>query len=152
MDNDVIRQQSEKEVRDIYEAYRYLNLGMKKRKVYDTQANRDSNRSHAIFTIKLIQTPKEITEEELSKNPSLSVVSTFRIVDLAGFDNKFDLKGQRIKDTANIQSSLEVLSKCFDALKERASIEKIKSILNESELTRMCKEYFLGNSKAVCIY
>lgn len=142
--------QTEMEVYNIFDAFKYLELGMKNRKVYDTQTNRDSNRSHGIFTIKLIQTPDDISSEELSKNPSLSVISSFRIVDLAAFDNKYDSKGHLIKDYESIQRSLSTLGKCFNAMKSNASTEEMYNIINESELTKIMQDYFLGKSKAVC--
>lgn len=152
----------EQPIKNVEQAMKWLEIGLKNRKVGQTYINRDSSRSHSIFTIKLAQIPKNVSIEEVRKNPSLMVYSKFSIVDLAGSErsSKSRAEGNRIKEAGNINNSLMILGKCLEIMRQNqywegkeGSESKIKMVpFRESKLTRLFQDFFLGNGgKAVMI-
>lgn len=156
-----IRDLSEHTVKTIDQAKKLLDLGMRNRKVAETQVNRDSSRSHSIFTIKLAQIPENASLEEVEKNPSLMVYSKFSIIDLAGSErgSKTQAEGNRLREAGNINSSLMTLGKCIETMRYNQMIEgkegfenKMKMVpFRESKLTRLFQDFFLGNGKATMV-
>lgn len=102
----------------------WLHAGQSNRQVGATQINKSSSRSHAIFTVRLTQTPIGVTREEIMADPSLVRLSKFTIVDLAGSERsgKSLATGDRLKEASNINNSLLTLKRCMKALQSNQMI------------------------------
>jgi kinesin family protein 20 len=124
------------------EALEVMAIGQRNRKMGATQSNKESSRSHCLFTIKLIKIDAAGT--------SAPFVSQMTIVDLAGSErsNKTEAKGQRLKEAGNINASLMHLGKCLDAIKwnqqQKAGKNQKLIAYRDSKLTRIFKNYFEG--------
>ena len=107
-----------------------------------TASNKESSRSHCLFTIKLIKLD--------ASGYGKTAVSQMTIVDLAGSErsDKTDAKGQRLKEAGNINASLMHLGKCLDAIKWNQQQKKGRNQrlipYRDSKLTRIFKNYFEG--------
>ena len=55
----------EVEVKSTEEAFEVLCRGHKKRRVAHTELNRESSRSHSVFTIRLVQAPLDHSGKEI---------------------------------------------------------------------------------------
>ncbi len=79
--------------------------GQRARQVFGTIANRESSRSHSIFTIKLVRIHNGAPED-----PDSAQVSRLAIVDLAGSERTRNTQttGDRLKEAGNINKSLMV--------------------------------------------
>eukprot|EP00924_Labyrinthula_sp_SR-Ha-C_P000764 snap_masked-scaffold_7-processed-gene-3.21-mRNA-1 protein AED:0.21 eAED:0.21 QI:0/0/0/0.66/1/1/3/0/663 len=131
---------SEKNVKSYEEVMQWISLGSKKRKVAETNANRSSSRSHAIFKLKL--------GEKVALN----------LIDLAGSERakRTGNQGSRLREGANINKSLLALANCINALakesltcddnKKSASTDKIK--WRDSKLTHILKPSLRGGSSS----
>ncbi|KAI5478637.1 kinesin family member 20/23 [Pseudohyphozyma bogoriensis] len=133
------------------EARQILAQGQQNRRVYSTLANRASSRSHSVFTIKVVKTPKSgYSGEELT--------TRFSIVDLAGSERVVNsgTSGERLKEAGNINKSLMVLGQCMEVLRknqERKDQKKAPAMVpfNHSKLTMLFQSFFVGDGKAVMI-
>ena len=113
----------------------------------ETNANPYSSRSHSIFRVEL----------SYKENNSFEPVS-FCIVDLAGAErvSKSGVFGSGVKEAGNINSSLLVLKRCFDAMEANSRInnleKKVIVPIRESKLTMIFKEYFAAhqNISVIC--
>uniref|UniRef100_A0A673TTZ7 Kinesin-like protein KIF15 n=1 Tax=Suricata suricatta TaxID=37032 RepID=A0A673TTZ7_SURSU len=93
------------------EAYQVLSGGWRNRRVASTSMNRESSRSHAVFTI---------TIESMEKsNETVNIrTSLLNLVDLAGSERQKDThaEGMRLKEAGNINRSLSCLGQVITAL------------------------------------
>ena len=82
-----------------------FRAGQRARQVFGTLANRESSRSHGIFTIKVIR-----IHNGAPQDPDSAVVSRLAIVDLAGSERTRNTQttGDRLKEAGNINKSLMV--------------------------------------------
>lgn len=166
--NTIIINLMEPHVRDISQAIQLVNKGFSHRQKAETQQNRSSSRSHAIFTIKLAKTPKNCTAEIVKKNPSIVKYSKFSIIDLAGSErgNKTLATGTRLREAGTINNSLLTLKRCMKALQhnqvflnrnpnsKRLSNEPNSLQLvpfRESVLTKIFRDFFEGEGRAALI-
>lgn len=149
--------QRECEIRSGADIDRLLEFGQKNRTVAHTEANERSSRSHAIFIITLKQVRKV---ERQGKAPlTYRSSSKFYIVDLAGSErtSRTNNTGQRLKETAQINTSLMNLGRCLTVLRQNQRIRKKdpKKTLQvvpfrHSRLTRLLQES-LNSGSAVMI-
>ena len=118
------------------------------RSVASTNMNRESSRSHAIFTAYIKITTIDINNNKTQRSSKLNVV------DLAGSERVKDTQadGQRLKEACKINMSLSFLGKVINFLAERES-KKSSSFINyrESKLTHLLKDSLGGNSKTLII-
>eukprot|EP01080_Neovahlkampfia_damariscottae_P000945 gene945-9852_t len=121
-----------------------LTFGSKNRSIAQTSLNRDSSRSHTVFTIKLIK-------EGAKKDESFS---QFAIVDLAGSERKHrtHAQGDRLKEAININQSLTTLGRCLNILKLN-QISKNPQIVpyRDSKLTRMFQDLIQEGKVAMIV-
>eukprot|EP01135_Chromosphaera_perkinsii_P004114 Nk52_evm21s270 gene=Nk52_evmTU21s270 len=153
-------------VHNAEQTYKLLRIGQKNRKVAMTQLNQTSSRSHSVFTLILLRVPhrRRSSVDDLSSFQSLAsrvVCNRFSFVDLAGSERYTRTKniGKRLKEAANINTSLMTLGKCMEFLRwnqQHANNPKIVPF-RESKLTRLFQSYFSAGcisdfgSKAVMI-
>ena len=115
---------------DDQDAQALLQKGQLNRHVDSTDQNRESSRSHSIFTIKVVRLPKNVDPENASAPANLARLS---IVDLAGSERyrNTQTKGDRLKEAGNINKSLMVLGQCMEVMRknqeERSRGRKVSS-------------------------
>ena len=114
--------------------------------------NKDSSRSHAVFTATIKTITKSFSGEKITRT------SRLHIVDLAGSERSKDTgaEGQRLKEANNINKSLLTLG---TVINELADVSNNPNILlkgkhiryRDSKLTHLLKDSLGGNSKTVMI-
>ena len=116
-------------------------------------ANRESSRSHGIFTIKLVR-----VHNGAPNDPESASVSRLTIVDLAGSERTRNTgtTGDRLKEAGNINKSLMVLGQCLEVLRANqqrtAAPGKHKLAMvpfRHSKLTEVFESFFVGDGRAV---
>ncbi|XP_019357657.1 PREDICTED: kinesin-like protein KIF20B [Gavialis gangeticus] len=125
------------------EAFRLLKLGLKHQSIACTKLNTCSSRSHSIFTIKILRI-------EDSEKPLVTQVSELVLCDLAGSERctKTRNEGDRLKESGNINTSLLILGKCINALKNSQQSKLQQHIpFRESKLTHFLQGFFNGRGK-----
>lgn len=129
------------------EAYEVLKLGQKNLRIASTKLNHQSSRSHCIFNIKMVK----IDDIE---NPETATINKLSFCDLAGSErsSKTHNKGERLKEAGNINTSLLVLGRCIETLRQN-QIHKEKKVIpyRDSKLTRIFQSVFTGKGVAVMI-
>ena len=124
-----------------------LTIGELNKTKAETNVNPYSSRSHSIFRVEI----------SYRNNQFIGPVS-FCMVDLAGAERvgKSGVLGNSVKETGNINSSLLVLKKCFDAMEANSrpnfAEKKVIVPVRESKLTMLFKEYFADhqNISVIC--
>ena len=129
---------------------RLIKKGQANRTVAATNMNRESSRSHAIFTAYIrMRTIDKENQETLR-------FSKLNVVDLAGSERVKDTnaEGQRLKEACKINQSLTFLGRVINFLAEAQSKSKRHNAYinyRESKLTHLLKDSLGGNSKTVII-
>ena len=116
-------------VREVKEMEKLMEAGNKNRAVGETLMNKDSSRSHSIFTI-YVESSDEMQKVTLGK---------LNLVDLAGSErqSKTQASGDRLKEGAKINLSLSALGNVISALVDG----KIAHIpYRDSKLTRLLQD------------
>ncbi|CAK4130104.1 unnamed protein product [Aphanomyces euteiches] len=129
-----------------HDALRLLEDGGKNRTVGSTAMNRESSRSHSVFTIKLTQRLDEDGVDITRK-------STLHLVDLAGSEKQSQTGavGTRLKEATQINKSLSVLGNVITALVEVSGGTKRHVPYRDSKLTFLLRDALGGNSKTTLI-
>ncbi|XP_068114733.1 kinesin-like protein KIF20B isoform X2 [Hyperolius riggenbachi] len=134
------------QVSDAKEACRILALGKKFQSIAFTKLNSSSSRSHSIFTVRLLK----IEDADV---PRVVKVSELALCDLAGSERcaKTQNEGERLKESGNINTSLLILGKCINALKNSQQSKIQQHVpFRESKLTHYLQSFFSGKGK-VCM-
>ncbi|XP_040292577.1 kinesin-like protein KIF20B isoform X1 [Bufo bufo] len=134
------------QVSDAKEACRILAVGKKFQSIGFTKLNSSSSRSHSIFTVRLLK----IEDADV---PRVVKVSELTLCDLAGSERctKTQNEGERLKESGNINTSLLILGKCINALKNSQQSKIQQHVpFRESKLTHYLQSFFSGKGK-VCM-
>nr|XP_060630012.1 kinesin-like protein KIF23 isoform X2 [Anolis sagrei ordinatus] len=148
---------TEVEVKSTEEAFEVFWRGQKKRRIANTQLNRESSRSHSVFLIKLIQAPLDADGDNVLQDRELIALSQLSLVDLAGSErtNRTKAEGSRLREAGNINQSLMMLRTCIEVLRENQTYATNKMVpYRDSKLTHLFKNYFDGEGKVrmiVCV-
>ena len=128
---------TEQRVASATEAAEVLHRGVANRCVAETAMNRDSSRSHMIFSLTV-----ECTEE--TDGCKRQTRATFNMVDLAGSEDQRQTgsEGKVLDQAVGINSSLTVLGK---VIRQVANGDPVPSF-RESKLTMLLKNSIGGNS------
>ncbi|XP_075875627.1 kinesin-like protein KIF23 isoform X2 [Nelusetta ayraudi] len=148
---------TEVEVKSTEEAFEVFWKGQKKRRIANTQLNRESSRSHSVFTVKLAQAPLDADGDHILQDKSQVNVSQLCLVDLAGSErtNRTRAEGSRLREAGNINQSLMTLRTCIEVLRENQMCGTNKMVpYRDSKVTHLFKNYFDGEGKVrmiVCV-
>ncbi|KTG35540.1 hypothetical protein cypCar_00013281 [Cyprinus carpio] len=129
----------------------------KKRRIANTQLNRESSRSHSVFIIKLAQAPLDADGDNVLQDKSQVNVSQLCLVDLAGSErtSRTRAEGSRLREAGNINQSLMTLRTCIEVLRENQMCGTNKMVpYRDSKVTHLFKNYFDGEGKVrmvVCV-
>lgn len=140
----------EESIESAEEAVNLILRGAKSRHVAATNMNRESSRSHTIFTLTLqIKTPKDE-----SKKLETIKTSKINLVDLAGSERQCatGAVGSRLNEAKHINKSLSALGNVISALVERSKGRNMQHIPHrDSKLTTLLRESLGGNTKTSII-
>lgn len=120
--------------------------GTTNRHVGETNVNRESSRSHSVFTIYICSS--RICNGIIDKRHS-----QFNLVDLAGSERQHNTKttGQRLKEAGNINRSLFALGNVINSLVEVSHGHMRHVHYRDSKLTFLLRDSFGGNAKTLLI-
>ena len=133
------------------QTYKVYMDGSRNRTVASTAMNRESSRSHSVFTV---------TVESKTTHSNTSVVSkrhsTLHLVDLAGSERQkhSEASGQTLKEATAINKSLSSLGNVIKALVDIQSgrdVTRCHIPYRDSKLTFLLKDALGGNSKCAMI-
>ncbi|KAF7647426.1 hypothetical protein LDENG_00172690, partial [Lucifuga dentata] len=136
----------EKFVTSAAEAYQVLSMGWRNRRVASTSMNRESSRSHAVFTM--------ILESKESINEVVNIrTSQLNLVDLAGSERQRDThtEGSRLKEASSINRSLMCLGQVIMALVDVSNGKNRHICYRDSKLTFLLRDSLGGNAKTYII-
>ncbi|XP_024860080.1 kinesin-like protein KIF17 isoform X2 [Kryptolebias marmoratus] len=139
-----VRDLSMHSVHSVGECERIMEQGWKNRAVGYTLMNKDSSRSHSIFTIHL-----EICNTDPAGQDHLRA-GKLNLVDLAGSErqSKTGATGERLREATKINLSLSALGNIISALVDGRS----KYIpYRDSKLTRLLQDSLGGNTRTLMI-
>ncbi|XP_077448243.1 kinesin-like protein KIF23 isoform X1 [Stigmatopora argus] len=148
---------TEVEVKSTEEAFEVFWKGQKKRRIANTQLNRESSRSHSVFTLKLVQAPLDADGDHVLQDKNQVTVSQLCLVDLAGSErtSRSRAEGSRLREAGNINQSLMTLRTCMEVLRENQMFGTNKMVpYRDSKVTHLFKNYFDGEGKVkmiVCV-
>ncbi|KOS47366.1 hypothetical protein ACN38_g1653 [Penicillium nordicum] len=138
-----------------------LNFGSTIRQTDSTAINAKSSRSHAVFSLNLVQrksspnhaTPNTIKEKRMSMpvdtfhaGESITVDSKLHFVDLAGSERlkNTGASGERAKEGISINAGLAALGKVISQLSSRQQGSHVS--YRDSKLTRLLQDSLGGNA------
>uniref|UniRef100_A0A3B4DWD5 Kinesin-like protein n=1 Tax=Pygocentrus nattereri TaxID=42514 RepID=A0A3B4DWD5_PYGNA len=139
-----VRDLSMHTVHSVAECERIMEIGWKNRSVGYTLMNKDSSRSHSIFTIHL-----EICNTDAAGKDHLRA-GKLNLVDLAGSErqSKTGATGDRLQEATKINLSLSALGNVISALVDGRS----KHIpYRDSKLTRLLQDSLGGNTRTLMV-
>mgnify|MGYP001809610442 CR=1 FL=1 len=128
------------------EAYEVYERGSLNRHVAETSMNRESSRSHSVFTL-FIQSKQRVGNIMDVRE------SRFNLVDLAGSERQqmTGTTGQRLKEAGNINKSLLALSNVINGLVDISNGRARHVQYRDSKLTFLLRDSLGGNAKTVII-
>eukprot|EP00038_Savillea_parva_P011141 m.195399 g.195399 ORF g.195399 m.195399 type:complete len:1050 (-) comp19472_c0_seq1:183-3332(-) len=130
-------------VRDKSEVYGILQKGASRRSTAETKMNKQSSRSHSVFSCTVHQKENTVSGEELVKTGKMY------LVDLAGAENigRSGATNSRAREAGNINQSLLTLGRVISKLVEHAGHIPYR----ESKLTRLLQDSLGGRTKTSII-
>uniref|UniRef100_A0A8C0BN60 Kinesin-like protein n=1 Tax=Buteo japonicus TaxID=224669 RepID=A0A8C0BN60_9AVES len=131
-------------VHSVVQCEQIMETGWRNRSVGYTLMNKDSSRSHSIFTVNMeIYTVDEQGQDHLR-------AAKLNLVDLAGSErqSKTGATGERLKEATKINLSLSALGNVISALVDG----RCKHIpYRDSKLTRLLQDSLGGNTKTLMV-
>ncbi|KAI3446035.1 hypothetical protein Pfo_002700 [Paulownia fortunei] len=137
---------SEFEVHTVGDILQLLTQGSSNRKVAATNMNRESSRSHSVFTC--------VIESRWEKDSATNFrFARLNLVDLAGSERQKSsgAEGERLKEAANINKSLSTLGHVIMVLVDVAHGKPRHVPYRDSRLTFLLQDSLGGNSKTMII-
>ncbi|KAG2624267.1 hypothetical protein PVAP13_3KG119900 [Panicum virgatum] len=125
------------------EIYKILDMGSAKRRTAETLLNKQSSRSHSIFSITIHI--KELTHE----GEEMIKIGKLNLVDLAGSENisRSGARDGRAREAGEINKSLLTLGRVINALVEHSGHVPYR----DSKLTRLLRDSLGGKTKTCII-
>ncbi|GMH13425.1 hypothetical protein Nepgr_015266 [Nepenthes gracilis] len=137
---------SEFEVHSVADILKLLAQGSSNRKVAATNMNRESSRSHSVFTC--------VIESKWERDSTTNLrFARLNLVDLAGSERQktSGAEGERLKEAANINKSLSTLGHVIMVLVDVAHGKPRHVPYRDSRLTFLLQDSLGGNSKTMII-
>ncbi|XP_019702656.1 kinesin-like protein KIN-12F isoform X1 [Elaeis guineensis] len=137
---------TEFEVESVNDILKLLMQGAANRKVAATNMNRESSRSHSVFTC--------VIESRWEKDSTSNLrFARLNLVDLAGSERQktSGAEGERLKEAANINKSLSTLGHVIMVLADVAHGKQRHVPYRDSRLTFLLQDSLGGNSKTMII-
>ncbi|XP_047338368.1 kinesin-like protein KIN-12D isoform X2 [Impatiens glandulifera] len=137
---------SEFEVQTVGDILTLLSQGSSNRRVAATNMNRESSRSHSVFTC--------VIESRWEKDAICNLrFARLNLVDLAGSERQKSsgAEGERLKEAANINKSLSTLGHVIMVLVDVANGKPRHIPYRDSKLTFLLQDSLGGNSKTMII-
>ena len=130
-------------VKSAEDIYKHLSVALDRRKTSATHMNKQSSRSHSVFTITIHIKETTMEGEDLLK------VGKLNLVDLAGSEcvGRSGASGDRKREAGNINQSLLTLGRVISALVEKRPHVPYR----DSKLTRLLQESLGGRAKTTII-
>jgi len=137
---------SEVAVSNVGEASEAVVRGLRARTTAATMANRESSRSHSVFSLQL-----ESAEKVGATTTCRS--SRFHLIDLAGSERQkaTGAAGERLKEACGINKSLSCLTSVIHALVDIAQGKQRFVPYRDSKLTMLLRDSLGGNSKTCVV-
>ncbi|XP_064641202.1 kinesin-like protein KIF15 [Lineus longissimus] len=137
---------TEKVASSAADAYEVLNQGWLNRRVAATSMNRESSRSHAVFTVSIETKQKKEGVQNVK-------MSQLHLVDLAGSERQKDTHttGVRLKEAGSINKSLSILGHVIMALVDIAHGKSRYVPYRDSKLSFLLRDSLGGNAKTCLI-
>lgn len=137
---------TEETVKNLAETYEILQIGAQNRHVGSTSMNKESSRSHSVFT--LVIESKETVDGVMNFKSS-----RFHLIDLAGSERQkaTDAAGERLKEAGMINKSLSTLGNVINSLVDLNEGRSRYIHYRDSKLTFLLKDSLGGNSKTSII-
>jgi hypothetical protein len=134
------------EVSTLEEASELLREGIQRRHTAETGMNKDSSRSHSVFTL-------TIERRETTKEGTHIRTARFHMIDLAGSERQkaTGAMAERLKESGMINKSLSTLGHVINALVEISEGKSRHVHYRDSKLTFLLKDSLGGNSKTCII-
>lgn len=129
------------------DAFALMLSGTKNRTVAATLMNRESSRSHSVFTLVIEAT------ERASAGVTKSRLARFNLIDLAGSERQklTQAAGVQLKEAGQINKSLSALGGVIQSLVDISQGKSRHVHYRDSKLTMLLKDSLGGNSKTVLI-
>jgi hypothetical protein len=129
------------------DAFALMLNGTKNRTVAATLMNRESSRSHSVFTLVIEAT------ERASAGVTKSRLARFNLIDLAGSERQklTQAAGVQLKEAGQINKSLSALGGVIQSLVDISQGKSRHVHYRDSKLTMLLKDSLGGNSKTVLI-
>ncbi|KAG7398824.1 Kinesin-like protein kif21b [Phytophthora boehmeriae] len=146
---------AEVRVVDADECMRLLERGTLCRTTGSTLMNAHSSRSHAIFTVTMVQNvpirDPPADGAELAEGDYETRSSYFNFVDLAGSERqkRTQAEGKRLKEGIDINKGLLALGNVISALGDDKKRGRVHVPYRDSKLTRMLQDSLGGNSRTL---
>jgi len=137
---------NEQTVSNVMQTYEILRTGARNRHVGFTSMNKESSRSHAVFT--LVIESKEVVEGLINFKSA-----KFHLIDLAGSERQkaTATKGERLKEAGMINKSLSALGNVINSLVDIGDGRNRYVHYRDSKLTFLLKASLGGNSKTYIV-
>ncbi|KAM9803945.1 kinesin-like protein KIF20B [Neosynchiropus ocellatus] len=135
------------QVNSAEEACKLMKLGKKNQSFSSTKLNQLSSRSHSIFSIRIMK----IEDAGMLR---VQAVGELCLCDLAGSERcaKTQNNGIRLKEAGNINTSLLILGKCINILRQNQQTKLLQHVpFRESKLTRYLQSFLCTRGKACMI-
>eukprot|EP00996_Jenningsia_fusiforme_P005681 NODE_66_length_3564_cov_104.388336_g58_i0.p1 GENE.NODE_66_length_3564_cov_104.388336_g58_i0~~NODE_66_length_3564_cov_104.388336_g58_i0.p1 ORF type:complete len:947 (-),score=174.35 NODE_66_length_3564_cov_104.388336_g58_i0:45-2885(-) len=134
------------EVEKLSDVFHWYHVAMSQRRVTSTSSNATSSRSHAIFLVDLVQSPKQ-SQNPLSDSQSEALEkrsSRLCLADLAGSERvkRSGVDGQALQEAQFINKSLSALGNVVNAMYKEARHISFR----DSKLTRLLRSSFIDPS------
>uniref|UniRef100_A0A7N0UAG1 Kinesin motor domain-containing protein n=1 Tax=Kalanchoe fedtschenkoi TaxID=63787 RepID=A0A7N0UAG1_KALFE len=125
------------------EIYKILEKGSAKRRTAETLLNKQSSRSHSVFSITIHIKEGTLEGEDVIKCGKLN------LVDLAGSENvtRSGVRDGRAREAGEINKSLLTLGRCINSLVEHSGHVPYR----DSKLTRLLRDSLGGKTKTCII-
>lgn len=136
----------EEQVTNLMETYQILKIGSRNRHVSSTSMNKESSRSHSVFSMNI--------ESKSNFDGLVNFKSSrFNLIDLAGSERQKSTAtiGDRLKEAGMINKSLSALGNVINSLVELSEGKSRHVPYRDSKLTFLLKDSLGGNSKTFII-